>query len=60
MFIGGMEVLEEDLPADLVDSEAVCLAEVAADAPGNESGGVCHFCRCFPDCYTFSNFALKT
>ena len=35
-----MEVLEEDLPADLADSEAVCLAEVAADAPGNESGGV--------------------
>ena len=22
-----------------MDSEAVCLAEVAADAPGNESGG---------------------
>ena len=33
-----MEVLEEDLPADLAASEAVCLAEVAADAPGNESG----------------------
>lgn len=33
-----MVVLEEDLPADLVASEAVCLAEVAADAPGNESG----------------------
>ena len=32
-----MVVLEEDLPADLAASEAACLAEVAADAPGNES-----------------------